>query len=128
MNRLAQLIVWGAFWLLVHSLSGCAIMMRGPTSGQEAAWDKYQAEQRQTKAEAEAKADLDGDTVPDRVDNCPLVWNKDQKDFDQDGVGDFCDNCPEKKNPRQENKDADKLGDVCDPTPNCNPQYFNCGL
>ncbi len=34
------------------------------------------------------------DGFGDVCDNCPLVWNKDQKDSDGDGVGDACDNCP----------------------------------
>lgn len=37
--------------------------------------------------------DLDGDTVPDDVDNCPW-WNYYQSDSDGDGIGDGCDNCP----------------------------------
>jgi hypothetical protein len=35
--------------------------------------------------------DTDGDGVPDHVDNCPFVFNPDQKDSDFDGVGDACD-------------------------------------
>ena len=34
-------------------------------------------------------------------DNCPLVYNTDQRDTDMDGVGDQCDNCPLLNNPRQ---------------------------
>ena len=36
-------------------------------------------------------------------DNCPLVYNTDQKDTDLDGVGDQCDNCPLLHNPSQVN-------------------------
>jgi Cohesin domain len=38
-----------------------------------------------------------GDGVPDGCDNCPLVYNPDQKDSDGDGAGDACDlgPCPE---------------------------------
>ena len=38
--------------------------------------------------------DLDGDAIPDSVDNCP-VDNSDQTDTDGDGLGDACDLCPE---------------------------------
>jgi hypothetical protein len=34
--------------------------------------------------------DVDGDTVPDVSDNCPLVPNADQTDSDGDGIGDAC--------------------------------------
>jgi hypothetical protein len=39
-------------------------------------------------------ADLDGDGVPDAVDNCPTVPNPDQSDHDADTVGDVCDDVP----------------------------------
>ena len=35
--------------------------------------------------------DLDGDGIPDAVDNCPSAANGDQADADQDGLGDVCD-------------------------------------
>ncbi len=37
-------------------------------------------------------------------DNCPLVYNTDQRDTDLDGVGDQCDNCPLLHNPKQVKK------------------------
>ena len=43
--------------------------------------------------------DLDGDTIPDDVDNCPANANKDQADADNDGKGDLCDPCPNDANP-----------------------------
>ena len=80
--------------------------MRGPASDREKAWEDYQAGQKQSAAEAERNSDVDGDNIPDRIDNCPLVrtFNHDQRDFDKDGSG-----------------------DVCDPTPNCSHKLFNCG-
>ncbi len=67
--------------------------------------------------------DSDGDGVPDSIDNCPLVYNPDQKDTDGDGVGDACDNCPLVYNPTQDPNackpppppvrcDVDKDGDI----------------
>ena len=45
--------------------------------------------------------DLDGDGVPDAMDNCPRMFNPirpvdngKQADFDNDGAGDACDPCP----------------------------------
>jgi large repetitive protein len=45
--------------------------------------------------------DMDGDAIPDTMDNCPRVFNPirpvdngAQADFDGDGVGDACDPCP----------------------------------
>jgi hypothetical protein len=42
--------------------------------------------------------DLDGDTIPNMVDNCPETANQDQADGDTDGKGDACDPCPAQKN------------------------------
>jgi hypothetical protein len=58
--------------------------------------------------------DLDGDGVPDAVDNCPDVGNKDQHDEDGDLRGDRCDNCPHVATEDQANGDGDGLGDACD--------------
>ena len=35
--------------------------------------------------------DVDGDSIPDGCDNCPIVANSDQFDFDEDGFGAACD-------------------------------------
>jgi thermolysin metallopeptidase-like protein/thrombospondin type 3 repeat protein len=79
--------------------------------------------------------DPDGDFVPSSIDNCPIVWNPDQKNFDNDADGDACDNdfdndkrpngqdnCFSVPNWDQANNDkfpygscgADGLGDACD--------------
>ncbi|MCL6584633.1 MAG: right-handed parallel beta-helix repeat-containing protein [bacterium] len=54
-------------------------------------------------------------------DNCPRVFNPDQKNSDQDFWGDACDNCPFVANEDQADQDQDGIGDVCDPCPN----YYN---
>uniref|UniRef100_A0A8C6KQZ6 Thrombospondin-2 n=1 Tax=Nothobranchius furzeri TaxID=105023 RepID=A0A8C6KQZ6_NOTFU len=68
--------------------------------------------------------DIDGDEILNENDNCPYVYNTDQKDTDMDGVGDQCDNCPLLHNPDQISKtcfifqqtdvDNDLVGDQCD--------------
>ncbi|OGL99913.1 hypothetical protein A2501_04795 [Candidatus Uhrbacteria bacterium RIFOXYC12_FULL_57_11] len=42
-------------------------------------------------ASPEEESDVDGDGIPDAVDNCPLHDNADQSDIDSDGTGDSCD-------------------------------------
>ncbi len=66
------------------------------------------------KNNLEAKEDLDGDGIPNIIDNCPLIFNFSQKDRDGDGVGDKCDNCPNIKNPDQKDKNRNKIGDACE--------------
>ena len=76
-------------------------------------------------------ADMDLDGVPDSVDNCPTVYNPDQKDSDADGIGDACDNCPTVSNPivaswvdkngvthynSQPDYDLNGMGDACQGT------------
>jgi hypothetical protein len=39
-------------------------------------------------------SDFDGDGILDYKDNCPFVFNPDQRDSDGDSVGDVCDLCP----------------------------------
>ncbi len=75
--------------------------------------------------------DLDADSWPDGIDNCPTVANPTQSDADGDGVGDACDNCMNVANPRvdasylsvnpwatltgdQRDDDHDGFGNICD--------------
>jgi hypothetical protein len=59
-------------------------------------------------------ADVDGDGVPDTLDNCVGTANFGQEDSDGDGVGDACDVCP---NDAANDADGDGVcGDV-DPCP-----------
>jgi hypothetical protein len=75
--------------------------------------------------------DLDADSWPDGIDNCPTVANPTQRDTDGDGVGDACDNCVYVSNPRrladyltlnpwatltggQRDDDHDGFGNICD--------------
>ena len=77
-------------------------------------------------------ADVDGDGIPNRADNCVAVANPGQEDDDLDGRGNDCDptpvgdldrdgvlnhvdNCLAIANPGQEDADLDRIGDACDP-------------
>ena len=57
--------------------------------------------------------DNDSDGVFPENDNCPDVFNPDQRDGDQDGIGDSCDNCPDRGNPGQADDNGDGIGNVC---------------
>jgi len=71
-------------------------------------------------------ADPDGDGVPFKRDNCPLLRAKNIEDFDRDRAGDPCDadddadgiddwldNCPRRANANQRDLDFDAIGDAC---------------
>jgi hypothetical protein len=61
--------------------------------------------------------DLDGDTVPDAADRCPLDPDVAQTDSDADGLGDTCDLCPSLSGRGQFDTDEDGIGDACDNCP-----------
>jgi len=60
-------------------------------------------------------SDGDSDTIPDAIDNCPLIPNPGQLDTDSDGIGDACDNCRLVYNPDQADSNGDGIGDACNP-------------
>ena len=60
--------------------------------------------------------DVDGDGVPDNVDNCPNKANPTQHDEDGDQIGDVCDPCPHLAGTAADS-DGDGVGDACDPQP-----------
>jgi hypothetical protein len=60
---------------------------------------------------------VDRDGILDPADNCPTVFNPDQKDTDGDKIGDACDNCPSVANPDQKDSNKNGIGDACEPTP-----------
>ena len=72
--------------------------------------------------------DNDMDSVPNGCDNCPNIYNPNQRpcntdncgvsDNDDDGVMDECDNCPTHSNFNQSDADLDGKGDDCDNCPN----------
>lgn len=58
-------------------------------------------------------ADIDGDTIPNDIDNCIEVPNTDQLDSDGDDIGDACDNCAFTPNQEQTDSDGNGVGDAC---------------
>lgn len=61
--------------------------------------------------------DVDGDGIANEHDNCPTVYNPDQKDTDHDGFGDACDFCPMLATTVNHDEDGDGVGDECDDCP-----------
>lgn len=62
--------------------------------------------------------DTDNDGVDNYHDNCPEIYNPDQRDSDADASGDVCDNCQNFANADQSDADEDQLGNTCDNCPN----------
>src|SRR3989344_121665 len=75
-------------------------------------------------------SDIDGDGIPNEIDNCDSVSNSNQKDINYNGIGDACedsdidgiinqiDNCKDIRNYDQADIDNDEKGDACDPIDN----------
>jgi murein DD-endopeptidase MepM/ murein hydrolase activator NlpD len=63
------------------------------------------------------QADGDGDGFGDACDLCPSIPGRVRADFDRDGVGDACDVCPFLADTDQLDSDGDGSGDLCDPAP-----------
>jgi hypothetical protein len=61
------------------------------------------------------ESDVDGDTIPDAVDNCPQLANANQANEDGDASGDLCDACPPFVDTTD--SDDDTVPDACDPHP-----------
>jgi hypothetical protein len=78
---------------------------------------RFQARSGGTAMPCTDAEEVDGDGVPDDVDNCVLVGNPEQYDGDGDGAGDRCDNCLDVSNPDQADQDLDGSGDACDNCP-----------
>jgi hypothetical protein len=57
--------------------------------------------------------DSDSDGTPDCIDSCP---NDSYNDVDGDGICGDMDNCPAVYNPDQKDSDGDEIGDACEPS------------
>ena len=66
-------------------------------------------------AAPDGNPDVDGDGVPNALDNCPNTPNPGQENEDGDALGDACDPCPVDAN--NADADGDGVGDACDPNP-----------
>ncbi len=100
-------------WCLAAVLTGCSFELTTAGSGSDARRD---APQDGTLADA-SPSDLDGDTVANATDNCPLAPNLEQRDHDADLRGDACDVCPHVPSSIHADTDGDGIGDECDPRP-----------
>jgi len=109
-----------AFYYLVSAVSECGESEAHSDSGATPIFASPSCTPAST-------ADTDGDGVPDRSDNCPLLYNPGQEDVEDDGRGDLCDtdddndsvddvtdNCVLTPNATQVDGDGDGLGDACD--------------
>ena len=108
-----------------HGKSGAKSSAKGGEHGHGKCDEKHGGKHKKKMK----NCDSDNDGIPDTSDNCPTVFNPDQKDTDHDGAGDACDsdddndgvpdssdNCPTVSNPNQADKDGDGIGDACDST------------
>jgi len=72
-------------------------------------WDVCEEKEKYLK-----EHDKDKDGILDKEDNCPKIFNPDQKDLDGDWVWDACDNCKNIDNPKQIDKDKNWVWDMCE--------------
>jgi Thrombospondin type 3 repeat len=95
-------------WMLVGALAtGCGFQPQAGTA--DASVDA---------PDADPSNDQDHDGIVDSLDNCPTVFNPDQRDHDGDKRGDACDLCPHIATLTDTDTDGDGIGDECDPRPN----------
>jgi hypothetical protein len=101
----------------------CAIVVLGACSYRERTLDPdappgtADAPETADAAADAAPGDADGDGILDAADNCPAMYNPDQRDWDVDLHGDACDGCPHLPSPSDPDTDGDRVGDDCDPRP-----------
>lgn len=98
-------------WCVAALLAGCSFELAPGGSG-----DAVTADARPPDASPDAASpDVDGDTILNGADNCPLVANLNQRDHDIDLRGDACDRCPHLPSATDPDTDGDGVGDDCDP-------------
>lgn len=105
-------------WCLALVLAGCSFELRQAGSGGDAvAGDAGRDVTSDATLPDASSPDLDGDTVLNAADNCPMIANLDQRDHDADQRGDACDVCPHLPSTIHADTDGDGIGDECDPRP-----------
>ncbi len=105
-------------WCLAAVLAGCSFELTPAGTGIDAvAGDAGRDATLDGTLTDTSLPDLDGDSVADSSDNCPMTANLDQRDHDTDLRGDACDVCPHLPSTVHADTDNDRIGDDCDPRP-----------
>ena len=105
-------------------LGECVVYQPGPRDATVDAGADAAADARE--ADVDLRTDSDGDGVPDDLDVCPEVADRDQTEGDGDGVGDACDVCRRVADPEQADEDGDRVGTACDNCPGAdNPSQLD---